>query len=136
MSSEADDIEDPPPVDYEGDPLLVSLVRDVNTRETEDGLSITLTVGGAIVSGKLGSRTAYNKRACGTLTKAPSGTALGSGQHSAQMWKLMRRRHQHGLPMCMCGMCGSLMRQERLFREGVIGRPCGGAAVSWKARTS
>jgi hypothetical protein len=35
----------------------------VNTRDTEEGLSITLTVGGALVSGKLGSRTAYN-RAC------------------------------------------------------------------------
>jgi hypothetical protein len=63
MSPEARDTAGPPPVDFEGDPLLASLVRDVNTRDTEEGLSITLTVGGVIVSGKLGSRTAYN-RAC------------------------------------------------------------------------
>jgi hypothetical protein len=63
MSAEADDTVGPPPVDFEGDPLLASLVRDVNTRDTEEGLSITLTVGGVIVSGKLGSRTAYT-RAC------------------------------------------------------------------------
>jgi hypothetical protein len=63
MSPEAHDTGRLPPVDFEGDSLLASLVRDVNTRDTDDGLSITLTVGGAIVSGKLGSRTAYN-RAC------------------------------------------------------------------------
>lgn len=63
MSPEAHDTQDSPPVDFEGDPLLASLVRDVDTRDTEEGLSITLTVGGVIVSGKLGSRTAYN-RAC------------------------------------------------------------------------
>jgi len=53
----------PPPIGFDGDPLLASLVRDVNTRDTEEGLSITLTVGGLLVSGKLGPRTAYN-RAC------------------------------------------------------------------------
>jgi hypothetical protein len=63
MSPEAPDTEGLPPVDFKGDPLLASLVRDVNTRDTQEGLSITLTVGGAIISGKLGSRTAYN-RAC------------------------------------------------------------------------
>jgi hypothetical protein len=63
MSPEAHDAEESPPVDFDGNPLLASLVRDVNTGDTEDGLSITLTVGGAIISGKLGSRTAYN-RAC------------------------------------------------------------------------
>lgn len=63
MSPEAHDPAGPPPIDLEGDPLLASLVRDVNTRDTEEGLSITLTVGGVLVSGKLGSRTAYN-RAC------------------------------------------------------------------------
>jgi hypothetical protein len=63
MSSEAHESAGPPPLDFEGDPLLASLVRDVNTRDTEEGLSITLTVGGVLVSGKLGSRTAYN-RAC------------------------------------------------------------------------
>jgi hypothetical protein len=63
MGPEAHDTEAAPPVDFEGDPLLASLVRDVNTRDTEEGLSITLTVGGVIVSGKLGSHTAYN-RAC------------------------------------------------------------------------
>ena len=57
------DAEGAPPVEFEGDLLLASLVRDVNTRDAEEGLSITLTVGGVIVSGKLGSRTAYN-RAC------------------------------------------------------------------------
>ncbi len=63
MSREAHDTEGPPPVDFEGDPLLARLVLDVNTRDTEEGLSITLTVGGVLVSGKLGSRTAYS-RAC------------------------------------------------------------------------
>jgi hypothetical protein len=63
MSPEGPDNAGPRPIDFEGDPLLVSLVRDVNTRDTEEGLSITLTVGGVLVSGKLGSRTAYN-RAC------------------------------------------------------------------------
>jgi hypothetical protein len=62
MSPEAHDAA-PPPIEFDGDPLLASLVRDVNTRDTEEGLSITLTVGGVLVSGKLGSRTAYN-RAC------------------------------------------------------------------------
>ena len=63
MSPEAHDSAGPPPIGFDGDPLLASLVRDVNTRDTEEGLSITLTVGGVLVSGKLGSRTAYN-RAC------------------------------------------------------------------------
>jgi hypothetical protein len=63
MGPEVHDTEGAHPVDFAGDPLLASLVRDVNTRDTEEGLSITLTVGGVIVSGKLGSRTAYN-RAC------------------------------------------------------------------------
>jgi len=63
MSPEGHDTAGPPPIDFQGDPLLASLVRDVNTRDTEEGLSITLTVGGVLVSGKLGSRTAYN-RAC------------------------------------------------------------------------
>jgi hypothetical protein len=63
MSREAHDTDGPAPVDFAGDPLLARLVRDVNTRDTEEGLSITLTVGGALISGKLGSRTAYN-RAC------------------------------------------------------------------------
>jgi hypothetical protein len=63
MSSEAHESAGPPPLDFEGDPLLASLVRDVNTRDAEEGLSITLTVGGVLVSGKLGSRMAYN-RAC------------------------------------------------------------------------
>ncbi|CAN5916034.1 hypothetical protein BH23ACT10_BH23ACT10_08170 [soil metagenome] len=63
MSPEAHDTEGPPPVDFDGDPLLARLVQDVNTRDTEEGLSITLIVGGVLVSGKLGSRTAYS-RAC------------------------------------------------------------------------
>jgi len=63
MSPEAHDTAGPPAIDFEGDPRLASLVRDMNTRDTEEGLSITLTVGGVLVSGKLGSRTAYN-RAC------------------------------------------------------------------------
>jgi hypothetical protein len=63
MTPDAHDTERLPPVDFEGDPLLARLVMDVNTRDADDSLSITLTVGGAIVSGKLGSRTAYN-RAC------------------------------------------------------------------------
>ena len=63
MSPEAHDTAGLPPVDFGGDPLLAGLVWDVNTRDTEEGLSITLTAGGVIVSGKLGSRTAYN-RAC------------------------------------------------------------------------
>ena len=45
MSPEAHD-SGPPPIGFDGDPLLASLVRDVNTRDTEEGLSITLTVGG------------------------------------------------------------------------------------------
>lgn len=63
MRPESHDTEGMPPIDFEGDPLLASLVREVNTRDAEYGLSITLTVGGVIVSGKLGSRTAYH-RAC------------------------------------------------------------------------
>lgn len=63
MSSEAHDRAGQPQLGFEGDPLLASLVRDVNTRDTDEGLSITLTVGGVLVSGKLGSRTAYI-RAC------------------------------------------------------------------------
>jgi hypothetical protein len=63
MSAEVHDTGGRPPVDFEGDPLLASLVRDVNTRDTDEGLSITLTVGGVLVSGKLGSRVAYT-RAC------------------------------------------------------------------------
>lgn len=63
MRPEAHDTEGSPPVGFEGDPLLARLVRDVNAGDTEEGLSITLTVGGAIVSGKLGSHTAYI-RAC------------------------------------------------------------------------
>lgn len=63
MSPEVHDTEGPRPVDFGGDPLLVRLVRDVNTRDSEEGLSVTLTVGGVLVSGKLGSRTAYD-RAC------------------------------------------------------------------------
>ena len=63
MSPERHDTEGQPQVQFQGDPLLAGLVRDVNDRDTDDGLSITLIVGGAIVSGKLGSRTAYN-RAC------------------------------------------------------------------------
>ena len=62
MSPEAHDV-GPPPIGFDGARLLASLVRDVNTRDTEEGLSITLTVGGLLVSGKLGSRAAYN-RAC------------------------------------------------------------------------
>lgn len=63
MSPEVHDTEGSPAVGFKGDPVLASLVRDVNAGDTEEGLSITLTVGGAIISGKLGSRTAYN-RAC------------------------------------------------------------------------
>ena len=63
MGPGAHDTEDAPPADFAGDPLLASLVRDVNTRDAEEGLSITLTVRGMLVSGKLGSRTAYT-RAC------------------------------------------------------------------------
>ena len=63
MDPEAHDTGGARPVDLEGDPLLAGLVRDVNTRDAEEGLSITLTVGGVLVSGKLGSRTAYT-RAC------------------------------------------------------------------------
>jgi hypothetical protein len=61
MSAEAHQTEGRPRAGFEGDPLLASLVRDVNKGDSEDGLSITLTVGGTIVSGKLGSRTAYNR---------------------------------------------------------------------------
>lgn len=63
MSPEVHDTEGPRPADFSGDPLLARLVRDVNTRDNEEGLSVTLTVGGVLVSGKLGSRTAYD-RAC------------------------------------------------------------------------
>lgn len=64
MSAEARETEGLPPIDFEGDPLLASLVRDADKGDAEDGLSITLTVGGLIVSGRLGSRRAY-KRDCG-----------------------------------------------------------------------
>jgi hypothetical protein len=41
------------PDNFEGDPLLASFAQDVDQSHREDGLSITLTVGGIIVSGKL-----------------------------------------------------------------------------------
>jgi hypothetical protein len=61
MSADAHQFERLPPAGFEGDPLLASLVRDVDKRASEDGLSITLTVGGTIVSGRLGSRAAYTR---------------------------------------------------------------------------
>lgn len=63
MNPEGHDTEGRSQAELQGDPLLTGLIRDVNSRDTDDGLSITLIVGGVIVSGKLGSRTAYN-RAC------------------------------------------------------------------------
>jgi hypothetical protein len=60
MSSEADET-GLPPDDFEGDPLLASLVRDADRAEGEDGLSIIMTVGGIMVSGKLGSLSAYRR---------------------------------------------------------------------------
>lgn len=65
---------------FEGDPLLASFVQEADQRHREDGLSITLTVGGIIVSGKLGSRTAYNRDCARHFAQGDEEDRAGPGE--------------------------------------------------------
>lgn len=80
MGTDVHDIESLYPENFEGDPLLASFVQDVDQSHREDGLSITLTVGGIIVSGKLGSRTAYNRDCVRHLALGDERERAGAGQ--------------------------------------------------------
>jgi hypothetical protein len=80
MGTDVHDLELLPPDDFEGDPLLASFVQDVDQSHREDGLSITLTVGGMLVSGKLGSRAAYNRDCLRHLAQGDERDRAGVGQ--------------------------------------------------------